>query len=232
MSYKLGNTDINQIYLGNTEVKQIYLGNALVYQKREFAFLQSVNSTANLAAYTFAAQNFGAAATNRYIIAVINMDGTDGVTSVTIGGVAATVVATAVTGSLYVSSIAIALVPTGATGDVVIDPLASGTQCQVSLYRATNLVSATPIATTTSSSSNPTLNINVQAGGFAVAGGINNNGGAGVSWSGLTENLELSSESRTLTTASIKTATTESPKSISATFVSASTCAAVAASFK
>jgi hypothetical protein len=85
-------------------------------------YLQAANDDTNLTTYSFAGQNFGAAAPNRYIIATFGWVGAGNPTalSCTIGGIAATKVVESIpsTGNTGGVSVWIALVPTGASGTV------------------------------------------------------------------------------------------------------------------
>lgn len=85
--------------------------------------------------YTFSAQDFGAEAADRIIAVAIGAGYTTDRTidAVTIGGVAATVVTSA--GTNHRTAVAYASVPTGATGDVVVDLSGTAVRCAVVVYR-------------------------------------------------------------------------------------------------
>ena len=113
-------------------------------------FTDSSVSTADSTAYTFSSQDFGEAAANRYIVVTAGGydTGNETVSSITIGGVAATI-AVQVTGNFVTAAIAIAKVPTGATGDVVVTFSGGMQNAGIGVYRLINLQSATATDTGT-----------------------------------------------------------------------------------
>lgn len=127
---------------------------------------------------TFAGLNFGAAASNRYLVALITWIGSPAktITACSIGGIAATVVIASGAGGATGQSaaIAIALVPAGTSGSVVGTFTGAVANATVSLYSLQNLASATPTATAASNAANPTATLNIPSGAclLAVAGAI------------------------------------------------------------
>lgn len=113
----------------------------------------------NLSVYTFPNQSFGAAHANRLIIVGLAFRSGTAVTvsSVTIGGVAATVDVEARNTSNGVSSAVIchAAVPTGATGDVVLTLSAAAVRAGCVTYRTTRYAAAIPTKTGTATNSTP-----------------------------------------------------------------------------
>ena len=188
-----------------------------------FAYLQSASSTSDLSAYTFSSQNLGTAASNRYIVAVVASrysSGTPTLSSVTIGGETATIVVqeTSSDTAANVMGIAIALVPNGSTGDVVVTWSASALRCAVSLYRVTGLGNAIKVdSSTTTSGPDPSLSIDVPVG-FVISGAACGTGGAAsTSWTGVTEDYDAMIETYLLyTTASVELTTADMARSISA----------------
>lgn len=151
-------------------------------------FLQSTNDTANLTTYTFTSQNLGTANANRYIAVCTTQRSSPTLSSVTIGGVSATIVAQA-NNTGNVAGIAIALVPTGATGDIVVTWGSSGLNCAISVYQIDNLLSATPFHSITDITASPSINLNIPASGIALGFATVQNSSP-MSWSGLTERDE------------------------------------------
>jgi hypothetical protein len=157
------------------------------------SFLQAATDNSDLTTYTFSAQNLGAAASDRHIIVAIatrKAGATFSVSSVTIGGVAATIVkqqAHTVTNT-SISAIAIANVPTGATGDVVITFSTGVLRCGIGLWRADNLLTATPYDSDSSIASDPTVNLDTPIG-FAIGVGAPS-GAVNAAWTGLTERYD------------------------------------------
>lgn len=110
------------------------------------SFVSEASNAANLSSYTFAGMAIGAAAANRYIIAVIETRD-EGQTvfdlgAVTIGGVAGTrpdpASVISVSGDDRID-IVYALVPTGTTATVVVGMSEAVSSCGVTLFRATGM---------------------------------------------------------------------------------------------
>lgn len=166
----------------------------------EFSYLGETPDPANLTTYTFSSESLGAADANRYIIVgvVARKGGTTGcsITSVTIGGVSATeILDQANTDSnCDVAGLYIANVPTGTTGDVVVTFGETMVRSAIGLWRAVNIDSPTPTDFSASTASDPTYNIDVSAGGFAVGMCISNSNSS-ATWSGVTENFDGTVES-------------------------------------
>lgn len=163
------------------------------------SYLQAVTSTTDLTTYTFSAANLGAAHPERYIIVSIHSRKTGSITTintVTIGGVSATIYQQNKTGTnTSMCGLAIALVPTGTTGDVVITFGAGMARCAVGMWRATGLLSPTPYHQASDVSDDPTTTLNVPAKGFAIgAGTCASAAGTTAAWTGLTEQFDTSLE--------------------------------------
>lgn len=139
-------------------------------------FVSSYSNAANQTAYTFTACDLGAVDTTREIFVVISayQGGTARtLSSVTIGGVAATLETTFTNGTAQLLALARAAVPSGATGDVVATFSGAVQNCNVALYRTVNRVSAGAGATDTSSKTGTAATIgvtgvDVNAGGFVL----------------------------------------------------------------
>lgn len=158
-------------------------------------FLQLSKDASDLSTYTFSSTNFGTASSGRYLICVVSgrtQDGTssgDLITSVTIGGVSATISVQA-HNSGNAQGIAIAHVPTGTSGDVVVVFNETMTNADIAMYATTGVssVTATDTATSTADPLSDTLNIN--AGGIAVGGAKSDSGSATATWLNLTETYD------------------------------------------
>jgi hypothetical protein len=201
-----------------------------------FTYLQSATSTADTNAYTFSSQSLGDAASDRYIIvsAVARKAGaTFTLSSITIGGVSATIVrqvTNTVTNS-NAAAIVIANVPTGTTGDVVVTWSTTVLRCAIGMWRATGLTSATEHDASTSTAADPTYAIDVPAGGFAIAAGLTAAATTAV-WTGLTEKFDSTLETFvTYTGASDEFATTQTNLTVTMDFGSANESAGVFASW-
>ena len=157
-------------------------------------YLQTAGSATDLTTYTFSSQNLGEAAFDRTIICAVSgrtQDGTSSgnvISSVTIGGVSATI---AVQGqnSGNTQGIAIASVPTGTTGDVVVVFAETMTNAEVSLYRCTG-ISTTVYDSGTSTASVGTYDLDIPANGVAVAMMKNDDGSQTATWAGLVETYD------------------------------------------
>jgi hypothetical protein len=185
-------------------------------------FLQFAGDIANASTYTFSAQNFGTEAADRYIIAVIQSRkalAATTVSSVTIGGVAASISvqrANTVTNT-SVCAIAIALVPTGTSGDVVVVFADAMTRCGLGLFSATGL-SATPADTDSAAANDPSVSLDCPAGGFIIAGAMSNLTGS-ATWTGVTERWDTTVEAtNNYTGGSLDFATTQTGLTVTATF--------------
>lgn len=200
-------------------------------------FLQSANSTADTNAYTFSAQNLGTASADRYIIVSAfgrKAGASTTISSITIGGVSATIVKQ-VTNNVTntdVAGLAIAAVPTGATGDVVVTFGASMVRAAIGLWSATGLVSATPTDTGSSTANAPTYDLDVNANGFAIGAGATA-ANTTASWTELTEDFDAVVESALCYSGASKAyATTQTNKTMTVTFGSVEESAGVFASWE
>ena len=108
----------------------------------EVEFVASQGDSGNLTTYTFNSVSFGAADPTREIFVVFNsgVAAARTVSSVTIGGVAATVCASAFSSASSRLSCAFAAVPTGATGSIVITYSGQAQNCTIGVYRVVNRI--------------------------------------------------------------------------------------------
>lgn len=182
------------------------------------AYLQAAEDTVDRSSYTFSAQDFGAEASDRILLVIVHYRASTmpALNSVTIGGVGASLVATAATDGNARTALYAAAVPTGTSGSVAVSLSAAALRCVVELYRATG-IEASAHATATDTGSPFTQSIDVPAGGVALAGG-QSAGISAVSWSGLTERSEALVESvMRYSSASGEFAAAQSPLAITAT---------------
>jgi hypothetical protein len=172
-------------------------------------------SGANNPGYTFAAMDFGEAAADRYIIAAVDLSANSGsldATSVTIGGVSATeaTARTFTSGSVsHYAGLWIAAVPSGTSGDVVVNASTTLRDGAVTTYRVTGIASATPTDTDfdeSASTSTYTMDLDTTYGGIVIATGNNEDQTTGYSWTGVDEdddyqidNIRFSAASRRIT---------------------------------
>ena len=152
------------------------------------------SSITNLTTYTFSSASFGAADADRYVIVAGGgiTEGSRTVSSVTIGGVSATISQQVQDGfPVSLAFIAIAAVPTGTTGDVVVTFSSTMGEAAISVYRAVGIASITAYDTGSDTTDPMTTTIDIPAGGFAVA--VSSVAcGSLTTWTGLTEDVDFS----------------------------------------
>jgi hypothetical protein len=107
-------------------------------------YISGYSSVTSGSTQTFNSCNFGSAAADRRIYVVImgRSASFTQVSSVTIGGVSATLVGGNTSNSLGPTKYAAASVPTGATGTVSVTFGASATSCTIAIYRITGQTTA------------------------------------------------------------------------------------------
>ena len=161
-------------------------------------YLTNSGDTSNLTTYTFSSVDLGDAAGDRLIL--VGSSGVAGaaraVSSVTVGGVSATQAAQASNGG-QPAALHSAVVPTGATGDIVVTFNGSMNRAHIGVWRLSGYNSSTvedTIGAGLGSSSSQTGTIDVSAGGVIIAYGIGNNTG-NHGWTGVTENFDVTLES-------------------------------------
>lgn len=201
-----------------------------------YSYIGHVTSGTNTGTYTFTAASLGTAANNRYIVIVAYGDVPSGTsfTSITVQGITATISVQA-NGTLQPNAIAIALVPTGTTGDVVVTFSTTQNRAGIDIYRLVDLASGTAFNTASAvnaAGSNPTVSLNIPYAGIAI-GGAGTADGASWSWSGLTEDsdYELEAGGNVVSAASTRVTAAVSGQSITATTTTGARNALVAASF-
>lgn len=167
------------------------------------SFLQSASDSSNLTTYTFSGQNLGTEATDRYIIVGImgRKAGTTNrtINSVTVGGVTATIVHQqfSSTFNTNIAGLAIALVPTGAAGDVVVTFGGEMVRAAIALYRATGINPA-EFQKLDSIALDPTVALDIPANGFAIGVGLTA-ANSSAAWTGLTEDFDITVEAGAIT---------------------------------
>tara|TARA_R110002020_G_scaffold172041_3_gene362194 strand:+ start:913 stop:1599 length:687 start_codon:yes stop_codon:yes gene_type:complete len=151
-------------------------------------------SETDASSYTFSSIDFGTAAANRHVIAVGGWEhstsGTTDPSSVTIGGVTATKVATKNDGRYDRSFMYIAAVPTGTSGALVVNLPVTAWRCGMgcmSIYGASITPTATGTDSGVSGSEDLEVSIAVSAGGVIVGVAENNTATGGYTWVGIDE---------------------------------------------
>lgn len=158
-------------------------------------FLQSAGSAGNNTVYTFSSQNLGAANINRYIVVATGGTTVAGVTisSITVGGITADIIrqrtTTAGGSEKAFAGIAIAHVPTGTSGDIVVTLTSGGFRCGIYAYRAIKVLNGAEFDDD-DAINNPlsgTLSVPNKGAIVSVAYGGGEGDDGGITWTGLTE---------------------------------------------
>lgn len=153
-------------------------------------FTDNAVSSANLTTFTFSSRSLGAAAANRKI--VVGVGGavdTRTVSSLTIGGVSASLVVQAA--ATETAEMWQANVPSGTTGDIVVKW--SGAQvggCGIGVWAVYGAAAAASNTYTDTNSDPATASIDISANGVAIAYAFQRNGTAGFTCAGLTERFD------------------------------------------
>lgn len=201
-----------------------------------YSYLQSAQDTSDLTTYTFSSQNLGSADSGRYIAVAIQSRraGTGlAVSSVSVAGVSATIAIQQTNSSTNsnVAAIAIAAVPTGTSGDIVVTLNSAAVRCAISVYRLVGITGVTPTHTDTSTASDPAMTVDVPAGGYAIGSAITASSTT-TTWTGLTENNDATLEGfATVTSAAQEYASAQTGLSVTADFGSTSESVGVVASW-
>lgn len=174
----------------------ISLINPFFYKPQKIlTFLNSANQSTGGSSYTFSSSSFGtASSTRRIIVSIAGANNSRTISSVTIGGVSADIVLQySASGDNNTVGIAIALVPTGTSGSIVVNW--SGTQDTtiIGWWAATGLESNTAYATSTNTipSSPATMDINGLENGFYIGvAGTSSSTGTNT-WGNATERYDI-----------------------------------------
>jgi hypothetical protein len=162
-------------------------------------FLTVYGDTSNAITYTFNSVNFGTPAVGDLVVIVIGIDneesGDRSISSATIGGIAASIVAT--TTSNQACAIVTASGITATTGTVEITLSGAARRCNIASYLIKNPTSTTAFDfdTEADSSTTDTAELDIPAGGVAIAVGYSRaTAGNSFSWSisagSITENFD------------------------------------------
>lgn len=196
-------------------------------------YTDSSASNTDLTTYTFSSLSIGEASTSRHVIvAVLASNAAATVSTLTVGGVSASLAkrATATNG---IAEIWIVAVPTGATGNVVVTFNAGNNRASVGVWAAYNLLSATATDSDESNADPGVISIDVQAGGILVAGVYSVSGTVSYTWTNITERFDIVVETtRRASGASLDFAAAQTGLSITADASAATSQTMVAAAFR
>lgn len=141
-----------------------------------FYFVTDIDQiVASTTTYTFSGKQFGPAPTGvqtRRMMVSLTSGGANNISSVTIGGVAATLVATVKLTTVATSAIYIANVPTGDTGNVVVTFSGNQAYCNIQLCAGYNMASSTPDAIIQNTTSGQNQSLATVASGWTMAIGV------------------------------------------------------------
>jgi len=130
-------------------------------------FQDSSVDAADLTTYTFAAEPIGTASATRRVVVAIGTNSTRTISSVTIGGVSATVDATSTLSGTGHVALASAVVPTGTTASVVVTLDAAGLGMGIGVWTLTD---GDPTGQVAASSGDPTnLTVTTTTGDVVIA---------------------------------------------------------------
>jgi hypothetical protein len=208
-------------------------------------FVDNAESDGDLTTYTFAGHAIGDAATGRHVLVGIGASGGSGqsdrtISSVTVGGNAATAVGTLVTSTSTTTTYAVLYiiqVDSGTTADIVVTWSDALVSTGIAVWALYNLLSATPTDTATSVTGS-NIGIDVEARGVIV--GYNHTqrnaaGGSVHTWTNLTERFDEqidAGNSDSHTGASDAFGAAETNRLISISFDAGTTLAATLAAFR
>ena len=151
-------------------------------------------STSNVDSYSFTSEPIGTAAADRLVVVVALTNVCASFSSITIGGVSATIhEQLADSGTSPCQAIASLLVTTGTTATIVVNLSDSGGHMAIGVYNITGLNSTTPEDSgqdglTTGTSVSDTLVVSKDA--CIIAAGGQYSGNPPISWTGVTEDFE------------------------------------------
>jgi hypothetical protein len=192
-------------------------------------FHQSAFDAADLTTYTFASQPIGTASATRRVIVSISTNSTRTISSVTIGGVSATIDATNTLSGTGHVAIASAVVPTGTTASVVVTLDSAGLGMGIGVW---TLVGASPTGMVATGNGDPTnLTVTTTAGDVVIAYAFTSGVGTALfAWSVASERFEEDVYSTTTTHSGADATAVGSSTAVSVD-PSASTTVGVAAAY-
>lgn len=187
-------------------------------------YIGKASDIGNLSTYTFTAQPIGAANATRRVIVLAVARGTGAtVSSITIGGVAASIAITPGGGGANPTGIASLSVASGTTANIVVTFTAGQSRCVIFVYTAIDLALGTVTDTagtnvnTAATSASATLDFAAHGVGVVALLSVNNSADTHT-WSGATKDDEIVVESQLMSSASFVTSTAVVNKVLSASW--------------
>tara|TARA_R110000850_G_scaffold153664_2_gene277080 strand:+ start:16944 stop:20639 length:3696 start_codon:yes stop_codon:yes gene_type:complete len=161
-------------------------------------FTGTDSSTSDASSYTFSSQPFSTADSTRQIVVATEgpHNGGSSVSSMTIGGVSASLIKRAGSVTNYPVELWAADVPTGTSGDIVVTWSVTASRCTIGIWAIYN--AGGPVDTIAANGSAPSGTIQVPEDGIVIGTAADGfTGGAGTStwtWTNLTENFDINVE--------------------------------------
>jgi hypothetical protein len=178
-------------------------------------------SGSDLTTYTFSSLSIGTADSARTVIVLINgSDVSRTVSSCTVGGNSASLTAgTNIGNNQNFNEIWEVDLASGTSGDVVVVWSGAQDNCSVIIYSALNIGPISDVAYDTADTGNVmSADLDVTVNGIAIGFCSNNDSSVTFTWSGLTENVDATTEgARSYTGASAAISAAETGKTITAT---------------
>lgn len=197
---------------------------------KSIVYTDSVASASDLTTYTFAGRAISTAAADRYVIVGVGGSNSADVSSLTVGGNSATEIIDVADGVSAYAGLWIVNVTTGTTADIVVTFSGGINRCGIGVWAAYGLSSGTPLDSDTSVAAPGSITLTTTAGGIAVSFANGNAGGGSDSWTGVTEDFDISGEASHAFTGG-SAATAGASLGITVTYSGTSAEAMVAASF-
>jgi hypothetical protein len=180
-----------------------------------------IASATNAASYSFISQSIGIASSDRRVLVALASAGGGLLsgTSLTIGGVSASLAFRATNSSNSFIEFWIASVPTGTTADIVASLSGTANRAAIAIWSTTGIQSATPIDTG-SSTSNPLTDTVAASTGGIVAAAAYTQAATSATWVGVTEKFDSTTnlEGDTFSGASDAFALADASLSVTATW--------------
>lgn len=190
-------------------------------------FLQATSDTTDTNAYTFASQDLGAAASDRWITVISGgrKSGTTNCTAptVTVASITATVVVSQGNNATNcnIGAIHKVLVPTGTSGTITVTYPATMLRSHIMVYRSTGPQMQAATVSGSSTAGDPTGTLTIAANGYAVGGALTATSTT-TTWAGLTEVSDDVAESvLTVSGALLTPSTLQSGLTVTADFAAA-----------
>lgn len=186
-------------------------------------YVTSTTNTVDGTSFTFSSHSIGTAAAGRLVVVAVGCRHPGGgttITGVTFNGSGGTSVA-ASTSSVNPTAIFASTIASGTTANIVVSVGSSCGTCVISVYTITGLNSANANDTLTdvSGSADPTGTIDILQGGVLIATASSQNSTT-ATWTGVTENYDAQTESRTFTAGSASGLAAETNRTVTCAFAS------------